>query len=203
MSTAEPSRFSFAPVDPSLTEALAGLFDAAGCACFCRYWHFSGTKNDWQARLAFTPDDGRREMREAIAEDDAKSRGVLALTREEPKKVVAWLSVAPLVTLPKLRKQGAYRPLDLGDEESALAVGCLLVHPDLRKTGVGTELLSYAVDYARARGARALYGFPRRAEGPLYDEAAFAGPERAFVRAGFTVSHDSPAYPVYVHTLGR
>ncbi len=203
MSTAEHSRFSFAPVDPSLTDTLAHLFDAAGCACFCRYWHFSGTKNDWQARLAFTPKDGLREMREAIAEDDAKSRGLLALTRDEPKKAVAWVSVAPLVTLPKLRKQGAYRPLDLGDEETALAVGCLLVHPDLRKSGVGTELLSYAVEYARARGARALYGFPRRAEGPLYDEAAFAGPERAFVRAGFTVSHDSPAYPVYVHTLGR
>ena len=107
-------------------------------------------------------------------------------------------------TAPRQPKRSrSEKEADPSDEESALAVGCLLVHPELRKTGVGTELLSYAVEYARARGARALYGFPRRAEGPLYDEAAFAGPERAFVRAGFTVSHDSPAYPVYVHTLER
>ena len=38
------------PLGTSNADAWVALFDACGCACFCRYWHFPGPKNAWLAR---------------------------------------------------------------------------------------------------------------------------------------------------------
>lgn len=182
------------PADSSHAPALVALFRAAGCGCFCRYWHFEGTKNDWLARLAGAPEVGAEELAGALGRGSPDGQGLVAFEREGGE-AVGWLKLCPLAAVPKLRGQGAYRGLDL-DDASALAVGCFLVHPSSRGGGVAGKLLAAAVERARAEG-RALLGFPRRSAAPLYDEAAFAGPERAFVAAGFQVLHDSPAYPVY------
>jgi GNAT superfamily N-acetyltransferase len=176
--------------------ALVALFRAAGCGCFCRYWHFEGTKNDWLARLAETPEVGAAELTGALARGAPDARGLVAID-PEGGEIVGWLKLCPLAEVPKLRAQGAYRGLDLeGGAAHALAIGCFLVHPARRHEGVAGALLAAAVERAGAEG-RPLLGFPRRSAAPLYDEAAFAGPERAFVTAGFRVAHDSPAYPVY------
>lgn len=176
---------------------LVALFRAAGCGCFCRYWHFEGTKNDWLARLAETPEVGVAELTGALERGAPDGRGLVAL--DGGGEIVGWLKLCPLSDVPKLRAQGAYRGLDLeGGAPDALAIGCFLVHPARRREGVAGALLAAAAERARADG-RALLGFPRRSAAPLYDEAAFSGPERAFVAAGFRVAHDSPAYPVYCY----
>ncbi|MBL0193818.1 MAG: N-acetyltransferase [Myxococcales bacterium] len=175
--------------------ALVALFRAAGCGCFCRYWHFTGTKNDWLARLAETPDAGAAELTGALDRGAPDGRGLVALDRERGE-AVGWLKLCALAEVPKLRVQGAYRGLDLEAGGAPLAIGCVLVHPSSRRSGVAGALLAGAVARAQAEGV-VLLGFPRRSAAPLYDEAAFAGPERAFEAAGFRVAHDSPAYPVY------
>lgn len=175
--------------------ALGELFRAAGCGCFCRYWHFTGTKNDWLARLAETPDQGAAELEEALARGGPDGRGLVALDRTTGE-AIGWLKLCPLADVPKLRAQGAYRGLDLGEGDGPLAIGCFLVHPEHRRRGLTRAMLTAAIAQARAE-ARVLLGFPRRSVLPLYDEAAFSGPESAYVSAGFHVLHDSPAYPVY------
>lgn len=179
------------------TGDLAALFERAGCACYCRYFHFSGTKNEWLDRLAHRPDEGRDELASAAARGEVT--GLVARSAEG--LVVGWAKLTPLAAVAKLRNQGAYRPLDLGDEATTWVVGCLLVSPEVRKGGVARALVARAPDYARERGATRLLGLPRRAALPLYDEEAFAGPERVYVEAGFRVVHDSPAYPVYARDL--
>lgn len=190
------SALSFRPLDTTVVGALEGLFERAGCACHCRYFHFSGTKNEWLERLAFRPEENAAELRATALLPGP--HGVVAL---EDGTARGWAKLARLADVPKLRNQGAYRALDLGDEAETLVVGCFLVDPERRKAGVAEALLEAVVAHARALGAPRLLGLPRRSALPLYDEEAFAGPERVYAAGGFSVLHDSPAYPVYARDL--
>ncbi len=195
--------FAVEPISEDNVEALVGLFDAAGCACFCRYFHFTGTKNEWLDRLAHDPLEGARELRASVASASvsASSRSGGLVARDRSGEAVGWAKVVPLAAVPKLRLQGAYRPLDLGDETTTLVVGCLLVHPAHRKSGVARALVRAAQAFAATSGASRLLGLPRRSALPLYDEEAFAGPERVYEKLGFRVLHPSPAYPVYAFDI--
>ncbi len=193
------------PLGPANVEALVALFDASGCACYCRYFHFGGTKNEWLDRLAHRPEEGAAELRASVGPtlgDHAPlgAGGLVAWGAESDgsrPEVVGWTKVVPLAAVPKLRAQGAYRSLDLGDETSTLVVGCLLVHPAHRASGVTRALVAEAKRLAATSSATRLLGLPRRSALRLYDEEAFAGPERVYVDLGFRLLHDSPAYPVY------
>ncbi|HEX4515130.1 MAG TPA: N-acetyltransferase, partial [Polyangiaceae bacterium] len=50
-------------VAPRHLDALADLFRACECPCFCRYWHFEGDKNAWLERCALTPAINEAELR--------------------------------------------------------------------------------------------------------------------------------------------
>ena len=47
------------PLAPAHVPALARLFEACGSSCFCAYWHFEGTKNEWLDRCAHRPEVAR------------------------------------------------------------------------------------------------------------------------------------------------
>ena len=59
-------------------EALVGLFDACGCSCFCRYWHFDGDKNAWLERLFVVPEKNKQELEAALEAGHPSARGVVA-----------------------------------------------------------------------------------------------------------------------------
>ena len=177
-------------------DAFRGLFEAASCGCFCRWWHFEGTKNEWLDRCAHRPEENLSEQAAAALREDDDARGLLALDGHE---AVGWMKLAPLAAVPKLRGLPVYRALDLG--ERAWAVGCFLVHPRARRSGVARALLEAAPAYAGARGAHAILGFPRRSSAPLYDEEAWQGPEALFRALGYELLHDEPPYPVYRKVL--
>src|SRR5262249_17731790 len=68
-----------APLDASLFATWTALFDAAHSACFCRYWHFAGTKNDWLARCATGGAENRAEQEAAVARHEASMSGLVAI----------------------------------------------------------------------------------------------------------------------------
>lgn len=178
--------------------SLRALFAAASSPCFCRYWHFVGTKNDWLDRCANRPDENAAELEAAIREGRADGGGVVAI---EDGVVVGWMKLVPRSAVPKLRSLPVYRGLDLGDEATTFSVGCFLVHPEHRRHGVAEALLEGGEAIARARGARAIEGYPRRSSEPLHDEEAWQGPESIFLARGFAhVAGDAP-YPVYRKVL--
>lgn len=180
--------------------SLRALFEAASSPCFCRYWHFSGTKNDWLDRCANRPEENAAELGSAIADGRPDGGGVVALDTD--RTVIGWMKLVPRAAVPKLRALPVYRGLDLGDEATTFSVGCFLVHPAHRRRGVAAALLEGAEVVARAHGARAIEGYPRRSTEPLHDEEAWQGPEAIFVARGFAhVAGDAP-YPVYRKVLG-
>jgi GNAT superfamily N-acetyltransferase len=188
------------PLTPDTVEAWAALFDASGSACFCRWWHFEGNKHDWLARCFQSPARNRQEQTALVEAGAPEARGLVALEGDE---AVGWMKLAPRGLLPKLRRQGAYRPLDLGDDEGVWSIGCLLVRPDRRRQGVARALVEAAPGHVKDWGGRALEAYPHRVAHALHDEEAWMGPEALFARSvgGVTgpwrVAHDLTPYPVY------
>jgi GNAT superfamily N-acetyltransferase len=185
---------------PEHLDAFAKLFEAASSPCFCRYWHFTGTKNDWLDRCANHPEENLAEQADAVRRGDDSARGLVAFEAEpehpdRERRMIGWMKLAPRAALTKLTNLAVYRGLPSVPE--TWTVGCFLVHPAARRNGVAKALLAAAEAHVRAWGGRAIEGHPRRADAPLHDEEAWQGPERAFLEAGFTAVHDVAPYPVY------
>ena len=190
------------PLGPSHLGAWGKLFEAAGSACFCHYWHFAGTKNDWLERCAVEPDANRLAQSAAIAEQLPMAQGLIALDSASPASAAyGWMKVSPRDTLPKLRSLSVYRARGLEPDPTVYSVGCVLVHPAHRRSGVARALLSSAGTYARECGALVLEAYPRRASAPLHDEEAWMGPYQMFLAEGFEIAHDEGPYPVLRRTL--
>ncbi len=180
---------------PSHIHQFAALFEAASSSCYCRYWHFTGTKNEWLDRCAHRPEENLAEQSAALGAGDPSARGLVAIDRAAGDAVVGWMKLAPHESVPKLTSLPVYRTLTA--EPGTWAVGCFLVHPGERREGVARALLQAAEAHVRAWGGRFLLGHPRRSAEPLHDEEAWQGPERLFVELGYTPVHDVSPYPVY------
>jgi GNAT superfamily N-acetyltransferase len=185
-------------LEPSLLGAWAALFEACHVTCYCRFWHFGGTKNDWLARCAFSPNENKGEQSALVRSAAPEARGLLAM---EGDVAIGWMKLAPRASLPKLRNQGAYRAIDLGDDAGVYSIGCFLVHPSHRQKGVARALVAAAETHVRAWGGRAVEAYPRHVDHHLHDEQAMAGPEDVFIACGFTKVAGEGPYPVYRLTL--
>jgi len=171
-------------------DALAELFEASQTPCFCRFWHFEGDKNAWLERCALAPEKNEAEMREALARPAL--HGLIAF---DGPRAVGWMKLAPRATLPKLRARPVYRALDLGPDDGVLAIGCMLVRPDARGTGVARALVAAAIEVARERGARAIEAYPHAAS-PLGPHEVWMGPADLFASLGFRRVAGELPYPV-------
>lgn len=173
--------------------AWAALFAACGCACFCRWWHFEGNRNEWLARCAHEPERNREEQLARVRLGAPEAGGLLAL---HDGAVVGWMKLAPASSLPKLVRQGPYRLLERAERDATFSIGCLLVHPAHRRKGVARGLVEASVDHARACGGRAIEAYPRRADYDLYDEEAWMGTPRLFAACGFREVGGEGPYPL-------
>jgi GNAT superfamily N-acetyltransferase len=183
------------PFAPTHLDGFAKLFEASSSSCFCRYWHFTGNKNEWLERGAFRPEENLAEQAEAVRRGDPTARGFVAIDRSASDALVGWMKVAPRDAIPKLTRLPVYK--NLAFEPGSWSIGCFLVHPSGRRRGVARALVQAAVHQVGTWGARVLEGHPRRATSPLHDEEAWQGPESVFVELGFTAVHDVAPYPVY------
>ena len=188
----DASRFTCEPLDESNAAALAALFERVESGCYCSYWHFARDKNAWLARLAFEPQENRRELFERAR---TPPRGVIA--RQADGTAIGWMKLEPAVGLPKIYEQRVYRGIPaLGaDRAGVWTVGCFLIDPSFRRQGVARALLRRGLELARAAGALSVEALPRRAEG-VRDEELWTGPLALFTAEGFAVVHEQSQYPV-------
>jgi GNAT superfamily N-acetyltransferase len=193
------------PLDGANVQAWGELFVRAASPCFCRWWHFTGTKSEWLLRCATEPGANRAEAEGAVAHRDPSTLGLVA---RDGADVIGWLKLTPRASVPKLRRLSIYRALDLGPDEGVWSIGCFLVDPTRRRQRVASALLDGAPAYVRAQGGVAIEAYPRHAHesehGPFHDDEALMGPESMFARRGFVRVAEREAmkmYPVYRLTL--
>lgn len=190
---------TIAPLGLDHLDGFARLFEAASSSCFCRYWHFSGNKNEWLERSAFRPEENMAEQSAAVAGGDPTGRGLVAILEGPFPAVIGWMKLAPREALPKLTKLPVYRALTA--EDGTWTIGCFQIHPEHRRRGVARRLVEAADAFVLAWGGRVIEAHPRRSPEPLHDEEAWQGPEGVFVGHGYTPFHDVPPYPVYRKVL--
>ena len=171
-------------------DALAALFERDHSPCYCRYWHFTGTNKEWEARCALEPEKNREELRVAL---QTPPQGLVAVT----DRIVGWVKLVPQPTLHKLLMRSPYKGLETPEVWS---IGCFLIDPEHRRTGVATALVRGAIDHARSLGAKTLEAYPRVFEG-MHDAEQWTGPYAMFEHLGFEVFRDQPQYPVMRRAL--
>jgi GNAT superfamily N-acetyltransferase len=181
------------PLDERHAAAWVALFDRSGSPCFCRWWHFTGTKNDWLARCAEHRELNRDEQLALVAARAPEATGLVAMDQD---LAVGWMKLTPRSLLPKLLKLGPYRALPRDPDEPVWSIGCFLVDPGRRHQGVASALIRASVDHVRGQGGTAIEAYPRRSDHALHDEEAWTGTAALFASCGFTETAGEGPYPV-------
>lgn len=132
----------------------------------------------------------RERLRTLAARERAP--GLIGYRDGEP---VAWVAVGPRSDFPVIDRSIVTRALQ---DRADWVIACLFVARGHRRTGVGTDLIRAAVDFAHENGAEHVEGYPiDRGERPTVDAFAFTGTARQFTAVGFTeVTRPRPTRPV-------
>jgi GNAT superfamily N-acetyltransferase len=138
-----------------------------------------------------------KEALKAIV-DSGEVPGLLAYAHGEP---IAWCSVAPREAFPALERT---RMLKRVDDEPVWSAVCFFVAKQFRRRGVMVPLLTAAVEYARARGAKIIEGYPVEPTKALSGYSGYTGVISAFRKAGFVeVLRRSKARPIMRYLGGE
>ena len=181
------------PANEARWEELAAVFGTRGqgAVCFCQRYKLA----PGEAFKHFPPDVRAERLRAQAGCGEGPTSGLVAFRGAEP---VGWCAVEPRTAYPGLLR--VYRVPWVGRSEDKAdagvwAVTCFFVRAGFRRQGVSTALARAAVRFARARGARALEGYPMVREvgrDVPWGEMSF-GAESVFEAAGFhEVSRPTP-----------
>jgi GNAT superfamily N-acetyltransferase len=170
------------PANEASFEDLQAIFGTRGEASLCQCQRYK--LGPGEAFRNFPVEERARRLREQTR--SRPSSGLVAFVDGEP---AGWCAVEPrpaftgLVRVFRVPWEG--RDEDKADD-SVWAVTCLFTRVGFRRRGVSRALARAAVDFAREHGARALEGYPMRADRPA-PEALHVGTESVFADAGLTV----------------
>jgi GNAT superfamily N-acetyltransferase len=146
------------PANRATWEDLQAILGRRGYAAACQCQRFKLGPHGWTAA---TRDERAAALREQANCDRPRARrtsGLVAYLDGEP---VGWCAVEPRIAYPRLlRMRGPFKGRNEDpQDDSVWAVTCFITRAGYRRRGVTYALARAAVDFARARGARALEGY--------------------------------------------
>jgi GNAT superfamily N-acetyltransferase len=130
--------------------------DAAGCQC---QW-FKVSRSEFSSLPREELASRLREQTACGHPDAERTSGVVAFLGDEP---VGWCAVEPRTHYARLlatKVPWAGRD-ERRDDPDVWAITCFTVRRGFRRQGVSTAMAIAAVEFARARGARAVEGYPK------------------------------------------
>jgi GNAT superfamily N-acetyltransferase len=166
------------PLTPDRWTDFETLFGERGACggCWCMTWRLA--RKDFERNKGAGNRSAMRKLVQAGAEP-----GILGYLDGEP---IGWCAIAPREQYPALERS---RVLKKVDDAPVWSISCFFVRKDCRKKGVSVALLRAAVEFARAKGASIVEGYPIE---PRKDEVpavfAWTGLASAFLQAGFVES---------------
>jgi GNAT superfamily N-acetyltransferase len=173
------------PATPERWDDVADVMGKRGdpADCWCQF--FMLRQKDWGG----TTRTSRRDALEKQVHHQDVPPGILAYVDDVP---VGWCAVAPKSTYPRLLRSPYAGP----DVDGVWSVTCFVVKVGHRRNGVGSALLTGAVDFAREHGARVIEGYAvdPSARGSVSAADLYRGTVSMFASAGFDeVDRSSPA----------
>jgi GNAT superfamily N-acetyltransferase len=193
------------PADEASAADIDAIFGTRGwpARCSCQWFKVPG--RDWDDVADADRYRERLHEQTGCADPGAEATtGLVAYLGDEP---AGWCAVEPRTAYVRLATQRvpwAGRDEDR-DDDGVWAVTCFVTRVGYRRRGVMSALAVATVDFARARGARALEGYPLE-DDPGREFAwgeLFVGSRSVFARAGFTeVAHPTPRRVVMRRELG-
>jgi len=166
---------------------ITDLFESNGTTRGCWCMWFLGSTKDVQAGWG----DGNRDRFLARAAESEVPYGVLAYADGKP---VGWCAAGPRSRYARaLRSPILKHTRDPDEDDSVWLVPCFFIRVGHRRQGITGELLTAAVEQARAAGAAAIEGFPLAGHGPYERTDLYLGTEPLFAAQGFrAVARPSP-----------
>jgi GNAT superfamily N-acetyltransferase len=167
------TNIEFYPLTKERWQDLEALFGARGACggCWCMWWRVKRSTFEQQKGQA-----NKEQLQAIVASGEIP--GLLAYIDGQP---VAWCAIAPRETYPALERS---RVLKRVDDELTWSITCFFVARPFRRQGITVKLLTAAVAYARAHGARILEGYPVEPRGgKMPDAFAWTGTVSALRRS--------------------
>lgn len=125
--------------------------------------------------------DENRELLQALVCEREVAPGLLAYIDETP---VGWVAVGPRNDFARLQRSPVTKPVD---DVPVWSITCFVIDKGHRGTGVGSALLSAAVEFAADNGATTIEGYPVEPRSDhMPDIYAWMGLASMFTAAGFT-----------------
>lgn len=146
----------------------------AWAGCYCMYYHFSGTDEEWDVRTA---SENRATISNLIR--NGQAHGLLAYVDGKP---VGWCKAAPRLALPKLN---LHKDLQVDDADRVGSIVCFVISKPYRGRGIARRLLDAACDVLARRGFAFAEAYPRKHAESEADN--YPGPLKMYLAAGFTI----------------
>lgn len=184
--TASPPPLSVVPANQASWKELQTVLGTRGIALRCQCQRYKLRPRESFA--SFPVEERAHRMREQADCGSPRSRttsGLVAFLDREP---VGWCAVEPRTAYIGLVRNNRVPWVDRAEDkndDSVWAVTCLFTRAGFRKRGVGRALVPAAVDFARARGARAVEGYPMTTTTNALVEELHVGTAAMFADAGF------------------
>jgi GNAT superfamily N-acetyltransferase len=190
------------PLTPERFNDLAELFASGDPRwCWCQYFRARG--RSWANASA---ESNQADLERLTSEADQTDGVAPGLVGYLDGTAVGWVSLGPREDYERLAHSTLLRPVD---DRPVWSIVCFVVAGRQRGKGVATALLDAAIAYARERGAETIEAYPiHESRGRVSSDAAYAGTQGMFERAGFTVvdvrqwNATSPPRPIMRLELG-
>jgi hypothetical protein len=174
------------PATPDRLDDLSAVMNdnAVSRSCWCAYWYRANA--DYKAGWGR---DNPITLTTLVKRGDEP--GIIAYVEGHP---AAWVSVAPRRNFDRLNRSKNFAAID---ELDAWAVNCFVVVKRFRRRGLMPTLARFAADFAFAKGAPAVEGYPLAPSEKTGPGDLFVGTVSAFLAAGYhEVARPLPRRPI-------
>lgn len=153
----------------------------SGGGCYCSFWHQKWVSmTDWEKCKKETP-----EVNRSIVYEKVRSGFHVGVLVYENEKLVAWISVGPLIDFYWTWRRAAKLQ---GDAKEVAGIVCFTLAPNYRNKGLQKTILEELKSYGRSQSWKAIEGYPfdKSALEKYKSDVIWPGLEKGFLEAGFT-----------------
>jgi len=153
-------------------EYLFGQNGACG-GCWCMLWRLKRSIYEQQKG-----EQNKVAMADLV--HSGKEPGILLYLKNE---AVGWCALSQRENYPALERSRILKKID---EQKVWSISCFFINKKYRKKGFSVQLLKYAIDYSKDKGAAILEGYPVEPKNNKMPAVfAWTGIASAYIKAGF------------------